>query len=151
MRSGLGIGIRQRPDKAILIDAPHDVADGLGLVMAEERGSDGTQVHGVAHGGGRTAVARNGFHRHGGADVALAHAAKLFRNDQAQKTVLGQELKILAGIEKLLIALDGVGAHFLFAERYKRRLQLFLTVVEYPLRVPFKTEPPEILFSPFLL
>ena len=71
MRAGLGIGIGERADQAILVDAPHDVLDRRAVVMAEQRRGHRAQVHGVAHGRRRAAVAGDGLDRHGGADMVL--------------------------------------------------------------------------------
>jgi hypothetical protein len=118
-------------------------------MVAEEGGGDGARVHGVAHGGRGAGVAGDGLHHHGGADMVLAHAAQLLRDQQAEQAVLGEDLEILARKQQLLVRLDGVVAHLLLCQLDDERLNPLLLVREQPLRIELETQAPELYRAPF--
>jgi hypothetical protein len=103
-------------------------------------GGAGAQVHGVAHGGGGAAVAGDGLDDHGGAQVALTAAAELLRDGQAHQAHGGQGFEVLARVDVLLVALDGVGAQGGFAQGDQVGLQGLLLGAEQPLGAPFGTD-----------
>ena len=148
MAAGLGIGVGQRADEAILVDAAEDVLDDRIVMIAESGGSDSACMHRVAHGGRRAAVARDRLDHHGGAGVVLAHAAELLRHEEAQQAVLGEDLEVLPREEQIAVALDGVGPHLLLAEIDELGLQRLLLVRQQPLRIELEAQTPEGLTSP---
>jgi len=75
-------------------------------------------------------------------------ATQFLRHDQAEEAVLGQGLEILARIDELLVALDGVLAHRSLAEIDQRLLQLFLLVGQQPLRIELEPKAPERFLAP---
>lgn len=60
----------------------------------------------INHGGGGAAVASERLHDHGGAGVALAHPAKLLRDDEAQKPQVPHGVQRSAGERVGLVAFD---------------------------------------------
>ena len=128
MAAGLGVGVGEGADQAVPVEAAHDVLERRIVVVAQQRRRDRAQVHGVAHGGRGAAVARDGLHRHRRGHVVLAHAAQLFRHDEAEEARLGERLEVLARIDQLAVALDRVLAHRALTQVDQRLLQRLLLV-----------------------
>ena len=148
--AGLGVGIRQRADQAVGVDPAHDVLDRLVAVMAQHRGRHRAQVHGVAHGRARAAVARDSLDRHGRADMVLAHAAQFLGDQKPEETMLGEQPEVFAREQQLLVAHHRVVAHARLAEIDQLALQRPLRRCQQPLRVEVVAEAPERLGAPHL-
>jgi hypothetical protein len=118
--------------------------------MAQQGGGDGADVHGVAHGRGGTAVARDGFGHHGGRHVVLAQPAQILRHQETEQTLLCQGFEVLAREQEMLVALDGVLTQRRVAQRDQLFLDLFLRRGQQPLRIEFVPQTPKILGSPLL-
>ena len=149
MRAGLRVGVGEGADEDILVEAREHLLQGLVVVIAEAGRGHRAQMHGVAHGRAGAAVARDGFHRHGGGDMVLAHAAQFLGHDQAEQAELGDRLEILAREQQLLVGFDRVVAQRGAGKLDELGLQLLLLVGQDPLRIPLIAETPEVLFAPF--
>ena len=149
VRAGLGIGVRERPDLA-LVQRPDVLVDQLGRGAQHER-RDRAGVHDVAHRRRGAAVAGQRLAGHAEGDVVLAQPAVLLGHDERQEAVLGEDLEVAPREQQLVVGALGVGAHLLLAEPDQLLAQLLLALGQDPVGIPVVAEAPEGLVSPRLV
>ena len=149
VRAGLGVGVGERPDLAA-VERADVLVDQLRRRAQHDR-VDRADVHHVAHGRRRAAVARDRLARHRVGDVVLAEAAVLLGHGEREEAVLAEQLEVAAREQQLVVGALRVRAHLLLAELDERRAQLLLAVGQDPVGIPVVAEAPERLAAPHLL
>ena len=149
VRAGLGVRVGERADLAA-VERP-DVLVDQRLGRAQHDRLHRADVHHVAHGRRRAAVARDRLARHRVGDVVLPEPAVLLRHGEREEAVLAEQLEVAARELEVVVGRLGVGAQLLLAQLDQEIAQLALAVVQHPVGVPVVAEAEVQLAAPALV